>query len=211
VRLVLGVVLVLGSVLIGAKIVSSASRTYPTVAAKRDLAVGSIVTADDVKLAQVQLPKHGNGVYLARIDEVVGKRLARAISSGELVPADAVAALPAQTTVTVPLESGAAPDLRKGQRIELWVSAATCDSVVLLPDVTVQAVHADTGGSFSTGDGGQVVVISVSAAMADRVIKALALEDAKLRAGVLVGTSEAGRAGPALVDLSSCSSPAAGR
>lgn len=210
-RLVLGVVLVLGSVLIGARIVSGASRTYPTVAARRDLAQGTIVTADDVRLAQVQLPQRGAGVYLAHLEDVVGKRLSRAISSGELVPSDAVGELPAQTTVTVPLESGAAPDLRPGQRIELWVSAAACDSVVLLPDVAVQAVHTDTGGSFSSGDGGQNVVISVSPELADRVISALALEDAKLHAGILVGPSGGGRAEASLVDLSSCASPAAGR
>jgi hypothetical protein len=212
-RLVLGVVLVLAAVLIGAKVVSSARHTHPTVAARHDLAAGTIVTADDVHLAQVQLPGSGDSVYLAHLDDVVGKRLARAVSSGELVPADAVARLAAQTTVTVPLESGTAPDLRKGQRIELWVSSATCRSVVLLPDVTVQAVHADSGGSFSSGDGGQDVVISVAPPLADRVIQALALDQAQLRAGVLIGPSAASRGADAPVpaDLSACASTPAGR
>ena len=103
----------------------------------------------------------------------------------------------ARTTLTVPLAAGAAPDLRSGQRIEVWVSTASCSSVVLLPDVTVQAVHADTGGSFSNGTGGQDVVISVEPAVAGRVIQALALADVKLRAGILVGRATTAPAGPA--------------
>jgi hypothetical protein len=210
VRLLLGVVLVLGSVLIGAKVVSGASRTYPAVAVTRDLAAGKILTADDVTLAQVQLPGHGKGVYLSTLNDAVGKQLDRPVSAGELVPANAVAPTAPRTTLTVPLAAGAAPDLRAGQRIEVWVSTATCSSVVLLPDVTVQGVHADAGGSFTSGTGGLDVVISVRPAVADRVVAALALEDRQLRAGVLVGaTPTPSRAAPdsaQLPDLSSCTS-----
>jgi hypothetical protein len=215
VRLVLGVVLVLASVLIGARIVSSASHTHPSVAARRDLAAGTILGRGDLELAQVQLPDHGSGVYLTHLDDAVGRQLGRAVSAGELVPADAVATVAPQTTVTVPLAAGAAPDLRKGQRIQIWVSTSTCSSLVLLADVTVQAVHADSGGSFATGTGGQDVVISVAPPLADRVIAALALEEAKLRAGVLVGARggppPSGRSAAPLPDLAPCSSPTAPR
>lgn len=206
IRLVLGIALVLGSVLIGAKIVSSASRTYPRVAARHDLAAGSVLSAGDLTLAHVQLPDHGRGVYLARLDDAIGKRLSRAVSAGELVPAGAVGTVPAQTTLTVPLPRGSAPDLRKGERIELWVSSSACASVVLLPAVTVQAVHVDARGSFGGGtDDGQNVVIGVAPELADRVIQALGLEDAQLRAGVLVGAAQDSRQGAAaLPDLDAC-------
>lgn len=208
-RLLLGVVLVLASVLIGAKIVSGAGHTYATVAARRDLAAGTILTSDDVTLAQVRLPGRGNGVYLSQLHDAVGKQLGRPVAAGELVPADALTSTAAQTTITVPLEAGTAPDLRKGQRIELWVSTSACSSTVLLPDVTVQAAHADAGGSFSSGTGGQNVVISVAPALADRVVEALALDGAKLRAGVLVGSRPVAAASAAspLPDLAPCSSP----
>ncbi|HET8581665.1 MAG TPA: SAF domain-containing protein [Jatrophihabitans sp.] len=201
-RLVLGVVLVLASVLIGAKIVSSARHTYPTVAATHDLAAGTVLAASDLKLAHVQLPDRGKGVYLSRLTDAVGKQLNRPVSAGELVPLRAVGAVPVRTTVTVPLATGAAPDLRKGQRIEVWLSTPACGSVVLLPDVSVQAVHADSGGSFDSGTGGQDVVISVEPALADRVVAALAIDQAKLRAGVLVGHAPAAGALP---DLATCS------
>ncbi|MDT4905193.1 MAG: hypothetical protein QOH52_3209 [Pseudonocardiales bacterium] len=188
-RLVLGVVLVLASVLIGATVVSSASDTTATVAATRDLAAGTVLRADDLEIAQVQLSGNADHVYLGHLDDAVGKKLGRAVSKGELVPSAAVAEIDARTIVTVPFASGAAPELRTGQRIDVWVSTATCSSVVLLHDVTVQDVHVDDGGSFSTGTGGQNVVLSVEPALAPRVVAALAIDQAQIRAGILVGAA----------------------
>jgi SAF domain-containing protein len=201
-RLVLGVVLVLASVLIGAKVVSGARQTYPRVTVRHDLAAGAVLTAGDLHLAQVQLPDHGHGVYLNRVRDAVGKKLSRAVSAGELLPASALDEVNAQTTVTVPLARGSAPQLHKGQRIELWVSSAKCSSMVLLPDVTVQAVHADSGGSFGAGSDGQDVVISVPPELAERVVTALAIDEVRLRAGVLAGASPGDA--PPLPDLTPC-------
>jgi hypothetical protein len=201
-RLVLGVVLVLASVLVGARVVAGARNTYPTVAARRDLAAGTVLSAADLRLAQVRLPHGGRGVYVRRIADAVGRQLGRPLGAGELVPTAAVTAVPPRTTVTVPLASGAAPDLRKGQRIELWVSAAGCSSLVLLPDVPVQAVHADDGGSFADGTGGQDVVVSVAPELAERVVAALAVDEVKIRAGVLAGPRDEPLG--ALPDLTAC-------
>ncbi|HEU5267174.1 MAG TPA: SAF domain-containing protein [Jatrophihabitans sp.] len=212
-RLVLGVLLVLVSVLVGAKVVAGASHTYPVVAVTRDLSAGTIVTAADVRLNQVQLPNRGRGVYLTATHDAVGRKLSRPVRRGELLAAGAVTTVGSQTTLTVPLAAGAAPQLRTGQRIKVWVSTSTCSSLVLLRDVTVQSVHSDDAGSFGASSGGQNVVISVDPAVADRVIAALALDGAKLRAGVLVGASPAptdapgsGNASP-LPDLAACASP----
>ncbi|MGI8677357.1 MAG: SAF domain-containing protein [Jatrophihabitans sp.] len=186
-RLVLGIVLVLASVLIGATVVSRASDTHASVTATRDLEAGTILTAADVRVTQVQLPDNGKGVYLDRIEGAIGKSLDRRVSKGELVPSAAVDEVAARTTVTLPLTSGAAPRLHDGQRIEVWVSTKSCAAVVLLPDVTVQDVRSDSEGSFGAGSGGQDVVISVAPALSDRVVAALAIEGAQIRAGVLVG------------------------
>lgn len=201
-RLVLGILLVLGSVLAGARIVANAKRTYPLVAVRHDLAAGTVLSAQDVELTQAQLPGRGRPVYLPKLADAIGKQLNRPVAAGELLAADAVSRPAPQTTITVPLAVGAAPDLRKGQRIELWVSTKTCSSVVVLPDVTVQTVHADSGGSFSSGTGGQDVVISVPPSLADRVVTALALDGATVRAGVLVGAASG--AGAQLADLEAC-------
>src|SRR5262249_18896853 len=139
VRLVLGVALVLASVLLGAKLVSSARHSAPVVAARRDLAVGTVLSADDLAVVPARLPNSGRGVYATGPGDLVGRRLSRPVSAGELVPLAALGNGATHTTVTVPLGAAAAPDLHKGQRIELWVSVGDCPALVLLPDVAVQA------------------------------------------------------------------------
>lgn len=214
-RLVLGVVLVVASVLIGATVVSRASDTHAMVAARHDLAAGTVLRAADLTTVHVQLPDSGRSVYLTKTGDAVGRKLQRAVDSGELVPAAAVASVRAGATVTVPFAAGAAPDLRTGQRIKVWVSSSSCASVVLLPDVTVQSVHRGDGSLSSTSDG-QDVVIAVEPGQADRVIAALAIEGAQIRAGVLVGDTAAGSssaapspvAGQLPSDLAACASTA---
>lgn len=207
VRLLLGVALVLGSVLVGARVVSSARHTSPVLAARHDLAAGTILSAADLAEVDVQLPDSAEQSYLDRIEDAVGKQLSRPVAAGELVPARALAAVDAQTTVTVPLGAGAAPELRKGERIELWVSADGCAATVLLPDVTVQSVRTDSGG-FGTGSGGQDVVVSVAPPLADRVVDALALDNVQLRAGVLTGPAPKIPAPSALPDVRTCTASA---
>ena len=209
-RLVFGVLLVLASIAVGAVVVSRASDTQPAVVVTRDLAAGTVLTADDLAIKQVQLPADGRRAYLAAMHDAVHRELNRAVSKGELLPAAAIRAAPVRTTLTVPLESGAAPDLRAGQRIEVWVSTPDCASTVLLADVAVQAVHVDNGGSFTTGTGGQDVVISVDRSLADRVVSALAIQDVQLRAGILAGPGASGTpttAGSTLPDLAPCARP----
>jgi hypothetical protein len=199
-RLVLGLLLVAGSVFAGAIVVTRAQRTTRVLASARDLAVGTTLSAGDLDYVSVKLP-HGNALrYLDERSDAVGKQLTRAVARGELLPAAAVRAVPARTTVSVPFAAGAAPSLRAGERIEIWLSTTSCPSVVLLPDVTVQAVH-DAGSVVS--DGGQDVVLSVPSRLADRVMRALATDGASIRAGVLTGTRPADADAP-LPDLSGC-------
>ena len=200
-RLVFGVLLVLGSVLLGARIISAARNTYPRVVATRDLAAGSVLTTGDVTLAQVRLSSQVDGAYVTDLAGTLGKQLSRPVSAGELVPRDALSMTAAQTTVTVPFASGAAPDLHRGERIEVWLSTTACPSAILLPDVPVQAVHADDS-SFAAGNDAQDVVLSLAPTLADRVVQALALDGAQLRAGVLTGPSRLPDG--ALPDISVC-------
>lgn len=189
-RLVIGVVLVLASVLIGAKVVTSANHSYRMLAVTRDLAAGTLLSRDDVKAVRVQLPDRRDGGYLSGDADVIGKQLNRALGSGELLPAAAFGIADALTTVTVPFAADAAPALASGQRVEIWLSTKACATVVLLADVTVQDVHSSAGGSFSSS-GGQNVVVSVSPTLAGRVVAALALDGATIRAGILTGPAQA--------------------
>lgn len=201
-RLVAGVVLVLASVLVGAKVVAGADDTYPMVAVTRDLAAGVTLRADDVRVVRVQLPEHGAGVYLGDSADAVGQQLNRSLSRGELLPKAALGAPAAQTTLSVPFASGDAPELHKGQRIEIWLSTKTCPSVVLLADVTVQDAHTSDDSALGSRRG-QDVVLSVAPELADRVVDALARDGATIRAGVLSGPSRPG-ANQSLPQLDAC-------
>jgi hypothetical protein len=208
-RLVLGIVLVLAAVLVGALVVSRARHTDKELAVTRDLAAGTTLQAGDVRLVDVQLPddvRHGAG-YLSDPAQVLGKTLNRPLHRGELVPAAVVtAARSAQTTVSVPFAAEAAPALSRGERIVVWLSTPSCPSVVVLPEVTVQEVQAAASGGFSTAGTGQDVVVSVAPALAQRVVAALAIPDATIRAGVLSGAraSAGTTAADALPSLAAC-------
>ena len=196
-RLVLGIVLVLAAVLVGALVVARARHTEKELAVIRDLAAGTTLQADDVRQVDVQLPadvRH-DAAYLSDPGQVVGKVLNRPLRRGELVPAAVLAATDgAQTTVSVPFAADAAPTLGRGERIVVWLSTPSCPSTVLLPDVTVQDVRVAGSGGFSTSGTGQDVVVSVTPDLARRVVAALAIQDATIRAGVLSGarTSSSG-------------------
>jgi hypothetical protein len=63
-------------------------------------------------------------------------------------------------------------------------------------------VHADDRGSFADGTGGQDVVVSVAPELAERVVAALAVDEVKIRAGVLAGPRDEPLG--ALPDLTPC-------
>lgn len=201
-RLVLGVVLVLVSVLVGATVVAGADHSYRMLAVKHDLAAGTVLRADDVTAVSVRVPDRAR--YLASDAAVAGRHLNRPLTAGELLPAAALSSPPALTTLTVPFADGQAPKLAGGQRIQVWLSTKVCRSIVLLAEAAVQDVGESGGGAFTTGSG-QNVTLSLPAHLAERVVTALALDDATIRAGVLSGPSQA--AGP-LPSLESCVTPA---
>jgi hypothetical protein len=178
-------VLVLASVLAGARVVSAADKTERMWAAVHDLAPGSVLGAQDVTPVRVRLPD-GGGHYLPTAVPVLGKTVARQLSAGELVPQTALETSAPATTVTVPLATANAPKISRGQRIELWVTTKTCGAVPVLDSVTVQDVQAATGGAFGTGST-QNVVVRLAPEHAQRLVTALALDGAVIRAGILDG------------------------
>lgn len=179
----------LASVLIGAKVVSAADSTRTVWAAAHDLGPGSVLTPADVTSARVRLAD-GADHYLATAAAVTGKTVNRAVAAGDLLPSSALGATSPGTTVTVPLDAAAAPTIERGKRIELWVTTKTCSAVPILDDVTVQDVQAGGGSAFASG-ATQSVVIRVPAPLAQRVVTALALDGARIRAGILDGVPAA--------------------
>lgn len=197
-RLLLGIALVLGSVLLGARIVGSADQRAAVWRTTHALSAGTVLTEDDVEVARVQLGDTEG--YVPAADSIVGQAATHDLGAGELVARSAIDAKPPGTTVTIPVPSLNTPAIERGARVAIWVSTEVCTAVVVLPDAAVQDVADDRGGFSAASQIG--VVVRVEADLALRVIQALDLPDAVIRLGVLDGPG-AVDGGP-LPDLAVC-------
>jgi len=182
-RLVLGVALVLGAVLLGATVVARADHRSSVWSLSHDVAAGTVLAAEDLRPEPVQLGSAA-ARYVPSTEAVVGRAVTRAMSSGELLSRNVLVAPATGVTVTIPVRPENAPKLERGQRITVWVSAKTCRGVVVLSGVPVQDIRQASGSSFgSSGELG--VVVTIAAADAQRVVWALDVDGALVRVGVL--------------------------
>jgi hypothetical protein len=198
-RLVGGLVLVLASVLLGASVLSAADHREPRWALSRDLAAGTVLTGADVHPVRVQLGAT-DPQYLPTSEAVVGRTLRDAGQAGELLPRAELSVPAAGVAVTVSLRPENGPAIDRGNRITLWLSTKSCQAVVLLSGVPVQSVAKAGGGGFGA-EAGSVLELRVSAVDAKRVVSALDLPDAVVRAGVL---SDGQQPDQPAADLSRC-------
>lgn len=205
-RLIAGVLLVIGSMVAGAVTIAAADSSKRVWAVTRDLAPGTVLTADDLKPIKVRLPSRE--LYFATEstsaqDYVVGKTVATQLFDGQPLLRPALKATAPATTLTVPLTSDQAPPhIVRGQRIELWLSSKTCRASVVLPSVAVQDVQSAGGGAFGTSSA-ENVVIRVPADDAARVVTALGLDGTVIRAGLLSGNPDPAQSSE-LDDLEHC-------
>ena len=127
-RLVLGVLLVLVSVVVGARVLSSADRSQLVWAASKDLTAGSELSEDDLEPVRVRLFDSGVEYLRASGAPPVGYVLRRGVGAGELMPERALGRPETEVDlrlVTVPVEAGHyPPTLRADQRVDLWVTPA---------------------------------------------------------------------------------------
>ena len=107
-RLVLGVLLVLGSVLVGARVVTAADATVPVWSAAGDLAAGTVLEADDLVAVDVRLDDVA-GAYLATSTRPEGRVLARPVRARELLPRSVLAAPAEPVPLALPAYCGYVP------------------------------------------------------------------------------------------------------
>src|SRR3954454_10250292 len=181
-RLVLGLVLVLGSVLLGARVVSAADATVPVWAAAGDLSAGTVLTPADLVAVDVRLDDVA-GSYLAASTRPEGRTLARAVGDGELLPR-AVLAEPARLVqLALPVQAGyVPPSLRRGQLVDVYAVADPAAGATAVGDgsvtrgvtsAPVQAISGRTEGVLSTPTTTVQVVVSVAADEASDVLTAV--------------------------------------
>jgi hypothetical protein len=167
-RLVVGLLIVLASVALGARVVAAADDTVPVYAAGGTLVTGHTLSSADLTVVRVRLGT-GTAAYLpARSPIPAGATLLHTLGPGELVPVSAIgtaASLPLRP-VTLPLDSAPPAGLRAGTRADVWSSArdpGTGSTAYKRPTrlaeaVEVSAVSATEGGLAVT-QGGSVQVL----------------------------------------------------
>jgi hypothetical protein len=125
-RLWIGVALVTGSVVAGARILAGADDMTAVGSASSDLAAGQTLTAEDLRVARVRFDDTADEQrYLAADAELpTDLTLTRPLTSGELVPAAALGEQSEDDTVAVSVAVAAEhvpTDLVRGSRVDVWV------------------------------------------------------------------------------------------
>jgi hypothetical protein len=123
-RLLVGLVLVLASVAIGARVVALADDTVPVYAARATLPPGTSLSAENLVVARARITGT-DGRYLEARDPLpAGRVLLRQVGPGELVPRSAIGSAAALTTrpVTVPIEGAPPAGLVTGALVDVWAS-----------------------------------------------------------------------------------------
>lgn len=148
-RLLLGLLLVAGCVLLGAKVMASADETVAVWSARADLAPGTVLERDDLRLTRVRFADGGAvEQYLLEGALPDGRTvLSREVKAGELLPRAALTS-GGDPLVEVPLAVGRADlpaTVRRGSVVDVWVAgSAKGEARQLLDDVLVVALPTAT-------------------------------------------------------------------
>jgi hypothetical protein len=172
----------LGSVLLGARVVSAADATVPVWAAADDLAAGTVLTDDDLVAVDVRLDDAARA-YLSTSTRPEGRTLSRAVSAGELLPRSTLVEPDDLVQLALPVQSGfVPPSLQRGQLVDVYAVAdpaagatATADGSVspVVTSAPVQAISGRSEGVLSTPTTAVQVVVSVAADEAADVLAAI--------------------------------------
>jgi hypothetical protein len=181
-RLVLGVLLVLASVLLGARVVTAADATVPVWSAAGDLAAGTVLTDADLVAVQVRLDDVARQ-YLATSTDPEGRVLGRAVRAGELLPRSVLEEATGLVQLALPVQAGyVPPSLARGQVVDVYAVADPAvgaaaqtggDVDLVVSAAPVQAVTGRGDGVLSTSATTVQVVVAVAAADAAGVLGAI--------------------------------------
>jgi SAF domain len=162
-RLLIGVLLVLVSVVVGARVFASARTSSTWVVARADLSAGHVVTAADLTTTSADLNATTAHRYYPgnRLSEIVGAMLARPVSAGELISGDSFAR--GQTTstrvVTVIVKDGRAPSLRPGDHVDVYVFRRDGSVATGGTGATTGAAGTTASGVAAAGGGVEALVL----------------------------------------------------
>jgi hypothetical protein len=128
--LLIGLVLLLSSVAVGARVVALADRTEPVYAARVALPTGTPLTAEALIVVRLRLTGTKAGYLDARRSLPRNQVLIRPVGAGEIIPLASIAAAGSlrYRPVSIPIESAPPAGLAAGGVVDLWASAKRQES-----------------------------------------------------------------------------------
>lgn len=174
-RLVLGVVLILLAVLLGARLLSTRSGGTAVLVAARPLAAGQSITAGDLRVAHVHLGDATSAYWpAADLAGLSGHPLTSAVAPGDLLPRSAVGATsdPSPTrVVSLPVDPARLPTLTAGDVVDVF---ATTKATATARGATVAVLRGVRYlGEGDSGSGSTVSVrVEVPVARTAAVVRA---------------------------------------
>lgn len=123
-RLLLGVLLILVSVVLGARLISSATQTSRWLSVTRALPAGHVLVATDLVSVKAHLPASAGRHYFgSEPSQLVGRTLGRQLAAGEFLPAEALAtgSVGASRVLPVIVKAGRLPALAAGDQVDVYV------------------------------------------------------------------------------------------
>jgi len=178
-KIALGILLVVASVVLGARVFASADRYAEVLVARHPLVPGEHLLASDLGTGRVRFDGRGEN-YVAARSLPIGYVVTRYVGAGELVPAAALSAQQAAVTdsrlVSLPVAAGnASLDLARGDLVDVYVSAKDPAAAKGgLPALVLSAVAVeDISGADALGDGDtEAVVLDVPTRSVPTVVSA---------------------------------------
>lgn len=163
VRVVVGLLLVVGSVLAGARFLAADRETTQIWSVGVDLAAGAVLGETDLEVRDVRLGDSAAAYLLADGLSPVGQELNRPVRAGELLPAAAVGIPTEGRVVVLPVQPDRLPaGVVHGSTVDIYLQSgrgtAEVGTTELLREVTVQTVDAGAGGLGSVAGTVQVSV-----------------------------------------------------
>lgn len=181
VRVLGGVLLLIASIVVGAKVVGASARTSPVWVAAQDLAAGTILAPDDLVKADVNLGDRGT-LYLDASSSLAGRLLHRALRAGELIPVSAVGPVGDARIVSVSVApERMPPGVHHGSVIDLYLTSGSSSlggsdvsTRLLQSAITVQSVAEPASGGLSGATSSEYrIALLLSPDEADALVRAL--------------------------------------
>lgn len=197
-RLIAGVLLVLISVIVGARVITAADTSDTVWAAAADLAAGTVLADGDLRTVSVRLADSGDAYLLSSADPL-GRVLTSPVRAGELLPSSVVAQASTLVDIALPIAAGyVPPSLHRGQLVDVYALDTTPNPpapanqtgaapgsetpenptsgvvTVVVEGAVVQLIAGRTDGALSIGSSSIQVVISVEADQAPDIFAAIA-------------------------------------